>query len=91
MLDYPRVYKELWVKPCACILSHFSCVQLFATLWTVAFPTPLSIGSLRQEYQSVFPFPSPGYLPDPGKKAASPALASGFFTTIATWGALMKP
>ena len=41
MLDYPRVYKELWVKPCVCILSHFSCVQLFATLWTVAFPTPL--------------------------------------------------
>ena len=37
----------------------------------------------RQEYQSRLPFPSPN-LPDPGIKPmspASPALASGFFTT----------
>ena len=35
----------------------------------------------RQEYWSGLPFPSPGDLPDPGIKLASPALASRFFTT----------
>ena len=42
----------------------------------------------RQEYYSELPFPSPGDLPDPGIKPVSlmsPALASGFFTTSATW------
>ena len=28
-----------------CVLSHFSCVQLFATLWTVAYQTSLSMSS----------------------------------------------
>ena len=32
----------------ACILSHFSCVLLFVTLWTVACQTPLSMGFSRQ-------------------------------------------
>ena len=38
----------------------------------------------------VFSFPSPGDLPDPGiepASLASPTLASGFFTTSATWEA----
>ena len=35
---------------CACVLSHFSCIQLFATPWTVAHQTPLSMGFSRQEY-----------------------------------------
>jgi len=41
-------------------------VQVFATLWTVTCQTPLSMGFPRQEYGSELPFPSPGYLPDPG-------------------------
>ena len=32
-----------------CMLSHFSRVQLFATLWTVAHQAPLSMGFSRQE------------------------------------------
>ena len=36
------------------------------TPWTVAHHTPLSMGFSRQEYWSELPFPSPGYLPDPG-------------------------
>ena len=32
-----------------CVLSQFGHVQLCATLWTVAFQTPLSMGSSRQE------------------------------------------
>ena len=44
----------------ACVLSHFSRVQLFATPWTVAHQAPLSMGFSRQEYCSGLPLPSPG-------------------------------
>ena len=39
------------------------------------------MGFPRQEYWSGLTFPSPGALPGPGIKPASPALAGGFFTT----------
>ena len=42
-----------------CMLSLFSCVRLFATLWTVSHQAPLSMGFSRQEYCSGLPFPSP--------------------------------
>ena len=70
------------------MLSHFSRVQLFATLWTIADQTPLSMGFSRQEYRSGSPCPPSGDLPDPGIEAqflTSPALAGRFFTTSATW------
>ena len=66
--------------------------QLFAILWTVAHQAPLSMGFSRQEYWSGLPCPPPGDLPNPGIEPASlmyPALAGGFFTTIATWVALL--
>ena len=44
------------------------------TPWTVDHQAPLSMGFLRQEYWSRFPFPSPGDLPDPGIGFLSPAL-----------------
>ena len=75
---------------CACMPSHFSHVRLFATLWTVAHQTPLSMGFPRQEYWSGLPFPPPGDLSDPGIKPTSltpPALAVGFFTSRTTWEA----
>ena len=53
------------------LLSH---VQLFATPWTVANQAPLSMGFYRQEYWNGLPFPSSGYLPNPGIKPGSPAL-----------------
>ena len=37
-------------------LSH---VGLFATPWTVAYQTPLSMDFSRQEYWNGLPFPSP--------------------------------
>ena len=70
------------------MLSHFSCVQLFSTLWTVACQALLSMEFSRLEYWSELPFPSPGHLLDPGIEPAplrSLALASGFITTRATW------
>ena len=42
------------------------------TLWTVACQAPLSMGFPRQEYWSGLPFPSPGDLPNPEVKHASP-------------------
>ena len=54
-----------------CKLSHFSRVQLFETLWTVAPQAPLSLGFSRQEYWSGLPCPPPGDLPDPGVEPAS--------------------
>ena len=62
---------------CACILSHFSYVQVFATRWTVARQPSLSMGFSRQEYWSGLPFPSPGNLPDPGTKPVSLSFLAG--------------
>jgi len=62
--------------------------RLCATLWTVDRKAPLSMEFSRQEYWSGVPFPPAGDLPDPEIKLESlmsPALASGFFTTSATW------
>ena len=76
------------LKASVCMLSRFSCVPLFATLWTVAQQAPLPMGFSRQEYWSGLPCPPPGDLPDPGIKPSSlksPALAGGFFTTGTTW------
>ena len=74
------------------MLSHFSHVTLFATLWTVVLQGPLSMGFSRQEYWSGLPFPSPGDLPNPGIKPASLmslALAGRFVSTGATWEAFI--
>ena len=56
---------ELLLRGC---VSHFNCVQLFATPWTEAHQTPLSMGFSRQEHWSGLPFPFPGDLPNPGIK-----------------------
>ena len=53
------------------MLSHFSPVRLFVTLWTVACQAPLSMGFSRQEYWSGQPFPSPGEFPNPGIEPVS--------------------
>ena len=61
-----------WFLYTACMLSHFSCVWLFTTLWTLARQAPLSMGFSRQGYWRGLPLPPPGGLPDPGTKTASP-------------------
>ena len=75
------------VQEHACVLSHFSCVRLFVTLWSIDSQAPLSMGFSRHEYWSGLSCPPPGDLPIPGIEPASlisPALAGGFFTTSAT-------
>ena len=76
---------DLFQNP-TCVLSHFSRVWLFATLWTLALLAPLSMGFSSQEYSSGLPFPPSGDLPKPGIKPTyvmSPALADRFFTICA--------
>ena len=67
------------------VLSHFSCVRLFATPWTVACQSPLSMGFSRQEHWSLLPRPLPWDLCDPGVKLLGLLYwQAGFFTTSTT-------
>ena len=74
----------------AYMLSRFSRVWLFVTLWTVARQASVSLEFSRQEYWSGLSHPPPRDLPNPGIEPVSlmsPSLAGEFFTTIATWKA----
>ena len=53
-------------RVCVCAPSHFSHVQLFVTLWTVARQAPLSMGFSRQGYWSRWLHSPPGDFPNPG-------------------------
>ena len=55
--------------------------ESFVMPCTLARQPPLSMRFLRQKYSSSLPFPSPGYLPDPGIEPLSPVLAVGFYIT----------
>ena len=71
-----------------CVLCR-SIMSNSATLKTVAYQGPLSVGFSRQEYGSGLPCPPPGDLPELGiepTSLTSPELADGFFTTSTTWG-----
>ena len=73
------------IKLCrhVCVLSHFSHVGLFATLWTVACQAPLSMGFSKQQYWSGLPCP-PGessWPKDGTQSHRSPALAGKLFAT----------
>ena len=57
---YPRAHARS--------LGH---MQLFATPWSVAPQAPLSMGFPRQEYCRGLPFPTLGYLPNPGIEPVS--------------------
>ena len=73
-----------------CVLNHFSLVQLFATLWTVACHAPLSMGFSREKYWSGLPCPPPGDLPDPRAQIGVsyiPCIGGRFFTSSTTWEA----
>ena len=67
---------------CLCSVTHSR--STLCDPWTVAPQAPLSVEFSRQEYWSGLPFPSPGDLPSPIIKPASPkssALANGLFIT----------
>ena len=74
-----------------CVLSPFSCIRLFAALWTVAQQVLYSWDSLGRNtgvgchalLQGIFPTQESTSL-------LSPALAGRFFTTSGTWETLGK-
>ena len=78
-----------WGERHACVLSHFSRVQLFATLWAVALQVPLPIGFSRQEHEWVAMSSSRGIFLTQGSNPHlfSLALGSRFFITRSTWEA----
>ena len=62
-----------WQDPPSIVYMHIQSlgpVWFFATPWTIACQTPLSMEFSRQEYWSGLPFPYPGDLPHPGIKPA---------------------
>ena len=74
-----------------CVLRHFRPIQLFVTLWAVAFQAPLSMGFSKQVYWSRLPYPPPGDLPHPGIEPVSlhvSCIDSRFFTTTASLGSV---
>ena len=84
---------HLFSLPCVCVcvcartLSHFSCVGVFATLWTLAHQVLLSIGILQTRILEWVICPPPGDPPNPGIKP-SVRIAGRFFTIWATREAL---
>ena len=69
----------------ACMLSRFSHVQLFVTIWTIAHQAPLSMGFSKQEYCSGLPCPPPGESSYLGIKPVSlmfPALGEGWSLNV---------
>ena len=55
-------------------MKSVSCAWLFATLWTIAYQAPPSMGFSRQECWSGLLFPSPADFPNPGIEPGSLAL-----------------
>ena len=80
------VYKKPHGSFILCVCAQLvTCVWLFATPWTVAHQTLLSMVFSRQEYWSGLPFPTPGDLPNPGIKpmsSMSPKLSGRFLTIV---------
>ena len=75
----------------ACVLSCFSPVEFFVTLWTVACQNPLSMGTLQaRTLEWVDTALLQGICPTQGSNPSllmSSALLGRFFTTSATWKA----
>ena len=74
----------------ACVQSHFSCVHLFVTPWTVACQAPLSMGFSKQDTGVGCHAPLQRIFPTQGLNShplTSPTLVDRFFTPSATWEA----
>ena len=91
--DTKYIVSTLGKLMCMYMLSSFSCVWLFGTLWTIACQPPLPMGFSRIEYWSGLPCPSPRDLPGPRIEPASPlapALQAASVVTLSHWGSPSK-
>ena len=89
MWNYCQISAILFYKQ-ICMLSCFSRVRLFTTLWTIPHQAPLSMGFSKQEHWSELPALLQRIFPAPESKPASlmsPTLAARFFTMSTTWEA----
>ena len=77
-LVYNKPHGSFIVCVCAQLVP---CVWLFATPWTIAHQTLLSMVFSRQEYWSGLPLPSPGNLPKPRDRTQVSCIAGRFFIT----------
>ena len=74
-----------------CMLSCFSHVVFFATLWAVTLQASLSVGISRLKYLSGLSCTTPGDIPNPGVKICISyvsCIAGRFFTPSVTWEVL---
>ena len=65
---------------CACMLSRFSCVQLFATPRTAARQAPLFMGILQARILQWVAMPSPRGSSQPRDQTQVSSIAGSFFT-----------
>ena len=92
MLLHPHFFLSDWrhmdLQSSQCVFFMCVCSVMsdsFATPWTVAHQTHLSMEFFRQEYWSELPFPPPGDLPDPGVWTCLfcvSCMGRWFFTTV---------
>ena len=86
-ITYIYIHILLYIIICVCMLSHFSHVWFFVTLWTIAHQAPMSMDSPGKNTEVGYCallqriFPTQGLNP----LLLSPALAGRFFTTSITW------
>ena len=74
---------------CTCVLSHFSHVWLFATLWPVAHQAPLIFQVKILEWVAMSSFRGSSQPRDGTCISMSPAFAGRFFIISVTWEALI--
>ena len=77
-----------------CMLSRFSHIHFFGTIWTLGLQDPLSMGFSRQKKLERVAMPScrgSSRRRDGTHIFKSPSLAEEFFTTSATWEVAPPP
>ena len=75
------IYLNIWSLDCCCLVAKQLWLTLLQPYGLYSLPGSSVHGILQARLLEWLPFPSPGYLPDPGIEPVSPALAGGFFTT----------
>ena len=87
LFPYEFSQKLLKITSCKCMCtneSHFSCVRLCVTPWTIASQIPLSMGFSRQEYWSGLPCSSSGDLPNLGIEPMTPTAPALLVDSLST-------
>ena len=67
----PQTKKVVSINNVFCVLSHFSRIQLFATVWTIVLQAPLPMKFSKARMLEWVAMPFSGDLPDPGTESIS--------------------